>query len=569
MTKTTKLNSSKLLLWVLFLCPLSADAESQSLPQANSSAYFLNPYSLKEQKALETLYQLNENQLLWFNTRHPVKTINQLLALYADAPAQGLTATDYSQRLLEKEWHKLQQSKPSLAQFLAFDTALSLTFLRYLNDLHDGRIPPEKQNFHLKQKSAIDFASSLYTAIKKESVLELVHNMEPKLAPYQHLKIALKKYRDLNTQLREPVHFDFGRTLRPGEHSTQVGKLRNYLNSINNPSLTPQIEADKNQDNTYTGSVVDKVRKLQTDYNLKSDGVIGKQTLELLNTPPSKRIKQIELSMERLRWLPEQAPGPFILVNIPAFRLWVYDTDEALNSDLSMKVIVGKSYASNKSKGKTLSLQTPIFSGDMSYLVFRPYWNIPRSILTEEILPSLERDPTYLDRHDLEIVQNFSHEAKALPNTPENINRLYTKQLHLRQRPGRKNALGHIKFIFPNSYNVYLHDTPGTSLFNRTKRDFSHGCIRVENPSALALFALRHNTGWTEKKISEAMYSDAPSIINLEQKIPVLIFYTTALATKSGVSFYPDIYAHDDALITALAKRSQDLAAHKDMTTNF
>jgi len=579
-TKKARLNANKLLLWALLLCPLGANADNkhttaitQSLLQANSHPYFVNAYSLKEQKALQSLYQLNENQLLWFSVEHPAKTINQLLTLYADAPEQGLIATDYAHLKLEKQWHTLQQSKPSLSQFLAFDTALSLTFLRYLNDLHDGRVLPKNQKFHLKPKSAIDFASKIYTAMKTESVFELAQNMEPKLHPYQQLKIVLKKYRHLNAQLKKPVHFNFERTLRPGDWSTQVSKLQDYLNALNSPSLTPKIETDQNQDteidNTYTGSVVTKVRNLQADYNLESDGVIGRQTLELLNTPMSKRIEQIELSMERLRWLPEQRPGPFILVNIPAFQLWAYNIGKTQNDHLSMKVIVGKSYAANKDEDKTLSLQTPIFSGNISYLVFRPFWNIPYSILAEEIFPLLERDPTYLERNDLEIVANFSHQATPLPSTPENIKQLYSKQLHLRQRPGRKNALGHIKFMFPNNYNIYLHDTPVTSLFSHSKRDFSHGCIRVENPGALALFALRNNSAWTKEKIAEAMYSDAPSIVNLEQKIPVLIFYSTALATKSGVSFYPDIYDHDNDLKTAISERSQSLAARNHIATNF
>jgi len=570
--KKARLNASHLLLWALLLCPLGANAgnkhtiaTTQSLLQANSHPYFVNAYTLKEREALQSLYQLNEYQLLWFSVKHPVKTINQLLNLYANAPTQGLIAADYAYIKLEKQWRTLQQSKPSLQQFLAFDSALSLTFLRYLNDLHDGRVPPERQNFYLKPKSAIDFVSRIYTAIKTESVFELAQNMEPKLHPYQQLKIALKKYHHLNAQLKEPVHFNFDRTLRPGDWSTQVGKLQNYLNALNSPSLTPKIKTNQNTktNNTYTGSVVTKVRNLQADYNLESDGVIGKQTLELLNTPLSKRIEQIELSMERLRWLPEQPSGPFILVNIPAFQLWAYNTDKAKNDSLHMKVIVGKSYADDKDEDKKSSLQTPIFSGNISHLVFRPYWNIPYSILTEEILPLLERDPTYLERNDLEIVANFSHQATPLPSTPENIKQLYSKKLYLRQRPGRKNALGHIKFMFPNNYNIYLHDTPGTSLFSRTKRDFSHGCIRVENPSALALFTLRNNSGgWTEQKITEAMYSDAPSIVDLEQKIPVLIFYSTALATQSRVSFYSDIYGHDSALSIVIAERSRSLAVH-------
>jgi len=255
--KKARLNASHLLLWALLLCPLGANAgnkhtiaTTQSLLQANSHPYFVNAYTLKEREALQSLYQLNEYQLLWFSVKHPVKTINQLLNLYANAPTQGLIAADYAYIKLEKQWRTLQQSKPSLQQFLAFDSALSLTFLRYLNDLHDGRVPPERQNFYLKPKSAIDFVSRIYTAIKTESVFELAQNMEPKLHPYQQLKIALKKYHHLNAQLKEPVHFNFDRTLRPGDWSTQVGKLQNYLNALNSPSLTPKIKTNQNTKTT-------------------------------------------------------------------------------------------------------------------------------------------------------------------------------------------------------------------------------------------------------------------------------------------------------------------------------
>jgi len=258
--------------------------------------------------------------------------------------------------------------------------------------------------------------------------------------------------------------------------------------------------------------------------------------------------------MERLRWTPEQQ-GPFIVVNIPAFQLWAYQSAQNQDDILNMKVIVGKSQHRGKEKDRK-KLQTPVFTAELRYLVFSPYWNIPDSILNNEILPLLEKKPDYIQNNNMEIVSQFSHSASVYATNEENINRLHSGELNLRQRPGRKNALGHIKFIFPNNYNIYLHDTPARSLFRRSKRDFSHGCIRIENPDKLAQFVLRNQPEWDAIKINKAMRARKPSIVDIKQKIPVLIFYNTASANKGEVDFYPDIYDHDSTLKSALEQRS-------------
>lgn len=522
---------------------------------ASSHPYFSEPYTDKEHDALSKLYQLNQNQLLWFSARHPVLLINQLLELYADAPQNSLISADYASDYLKTRWQTIQQSNPDFHEFAVFDTALSLTFLRYLNDLHYGRVNPENIGFSLQRKNAIDLVNHLYSAIKTGSIIELADRMEPKLPPYQQLKKALAKYKRLQHYfIKQPVHFSFRQALRPGDWSTEVSKLQHYLNILNT-GLDQAIPTKNTGTNSYTGDIVKKIRKLQTEHNLSSDGIIGKDTLAILNMPIKQRIEQIELSMERLRWLPEQTTGPFILVNIPAFQLWAYDTSETQSDGLNMNVIVGKARTKNNDKAQ----QTPVFTEKLSFLVFSPYWNIPNSILTKEILPLLAQKPDYLQRNHMEIVANFSNDAIALPINAENITSLKNGHLKLRQRPGKHNALGHIKFIFPNAYKVYLHDTPTLSLFKRPQRDFSHGCIRVENPSALAQFVLQNQPEWDDIKIRKAMTANVPLTVNVKRNIPVLIFYITALATKTGVSFYPDIYNHDHTLKSALAERSQNL----------
>ncbi|MCK5871082.1 MAG: L,D-transpeptidase family protein [Methyloprofundus sp.] len=495
--KTKRSHKATILLaWVL-LCSFKVHADTthdaifKVILSSNSHPYFNETYSSTEKTKLKKLYKLNQNQLFWFSSKHPVQAINQLLALYTDAPTQGLISSDYAEQHLKTQWQNIQHSNPDFYQFAVFDTAFSLTFLRYLNDLHYGRVPPQLLGFRLQQKKIIDITSAIFGALQINAISSLIEDLEPKLKPYQQLKVALAKYRRLDQYFKKPLHFKLERSLRPGEWSTEVSKLHLFFEALNTPFELP-IKTHTITSNTYTDDIVIKVQNLQTRHGLINDGIIGKQTLAILNTPFSQRVEQIELAMERMRWIPEQQQGPFILVNIPAFQLWAYDTKQSHDDVLSMKVIVGK--AKNKVQGKNKNedkLQTPIFTAELSYLVFSPYWNIPKSILTEEILPLLEKDPDYLQKNNMEIVSRFTHDAPVYAINENSISRLYSGQLNLRQRPGRKNALGNIKFIFPNNYAIYLHDTPALSLFKRNKRDFSHGCIRVENPNKLAQFVLR------------------------------------------------------------------------------
>ncbi len=570
-----KLNHSAAILLIYGLIYLfSNSAFAQISPvdipfllNANTHPYFLQPYTDKEQQTLKQLYYLNQNQLLWFSAQHPVNTIDQLLDLLADATEQGLNNSDYASDLLRTKWQKLQQSNPGYHEFAIFDTALSLIFFRYLHDLHYGRIVPDQLGFSLAEKKRLNFASRIYGAIQINAIKRLVDDMQPKLIPYQQLKQALAHYRRIHQHFGQSLYFNFSRTLYPGDWSTDIPKLDYYLTALDTPVDQP-ITEDIKTTHIYTPEIAKKVRKLQTQHNLPSDGVIGKQTVEVLNTPLSKYITQIELAMERLRWLPERPKEPFILVNIPAFQLWAYGSDQNHTEALNMRVVVGKARNNVQNQKLENALQTPVFSARLSYLVFNPYWNIPTSILKEEILPLIEKKPGYLQRQRMEIVANFSHDALPLPVNQENISRLYTGNLYLRQRPGPGNALGHIKFIFPNKYNIYLHDTPAQSLFNRSQRDFSHGCIRVENPLNLAQFALQNQPEWDDVKIWEMLNSKEPNIVDIKQTIPVLIFYSTAFADNTGVVFYADIYEHDHSLKTALNERSE-LSTITRLATSF
>jgi murein L,D-transpeptidase YcbB/YkuD len=253
----------------------------------------------------------------------------------------------------------------------------------------------------------------------------------------------------------------------------------------------------------------------------------------------------LQLALERWRWLPQDMQLPMVLVNIPGFRLQAYDDTQ--KPTLSMKVVVGRADEDHK---------TPVFADRMDYIIFRPYWKVPDSIILKEIIPSIQKDPAYLAKHDYEMVDKKGTVIISDTVDAETVRKLATGEFDVRQKPGGTNALGPVKFVFPNSYDVYLHGTPEHQLFGRSRRDFSHGCIRVEDPVALASWVLR-DPKWTTDKILAAMKNEKKDAfqVNLKKPIPVLIVYASAMVKEDGeVDFYDDVYKQDANLQKALAR---------------
>jgi murein L,D-transpeptidase YcbB/YkuD len=291
----------------------------------------------------------------------------------------------------------------------------------------------------------------------------------------------------------------------------------------------------------YEGALVDAVKSFQDRHGLKADGVIGRDTLQQLGVPFSDRVRQIELSLERLRWLPKLPSGhPVIAVNIPSFRLWAFaNAGDDTAAQLTMPVIVGRAVTAR---------ETPVFIGEMRYIEFSPYWNVPPAILRSETVPRLQRDPGYWQSEGFEAVP-VSGGAPITQLDAQTLDGLKAGTLRVRQRPGAKNALGAVKFVLPNTMDIYLHSTPAQQLFSETRRDFSHGCIRLEDPPALAAFVLRDQPEWTKERIAEAMSSGKSNTAKLLQPLPVVIFYTTAIVDSTGaVRFTSDIYGYDRKL---------------------
>jgi murein L,D-transpeptidase YcbB/YkuD len=271
---------------------------------------------------------------------------------------------------------------------------------------------------------------------------------------------------------------------------------------------------------------------------------LGPQTVKQLNAPLSTRVEKLRLTLERWRWLPQEFPQPPVVVNIPEFRLRGYDKDHKIV--LSMNVIVGKAFKH----------ETPVFDEDMKYVVFRPYWNVTPSIQRSEIVPAIQRDREYIAKKNYEVTTQGGQIVTSGTINDEVLQQLRAGKLAVRQKPGPTNALGLVKLIFPNEYNVYLHSTPSQQLFSQVRRDFSHGCIRVEKPDELAEWALQGKPEWTLEKVRNAMQKGQDnSQVNLAKPIPVLILYGTAVAEEDGtIHFFDDLYGHDAALEKALAK---------------
>ena len=336
---------------------------------------------------------------------------------------------------------------------------------------------------------------------------------------------ALQRYRILALEDDGELLPVPAKPVEPGKSYTGVARLTRLLRELGDLPADAAAPAG-----VYAGALVEAVKHFQGRHGLLVDGRLGKLTLEQLNTPLSQRVRQLELNLERRRSLPRCFPAPPIIVNIPEFKVRAGD-------DLEKKVIAGQARG----------WHTPTLSAELTEVIFRPYWNVPARIQRRELVRDLERDRSYLAAHNFEVVTRSGNQVVTNRDvTPEILAQLRSGRLALRQVPGPENALGGVKFVFPNPDDVYMHDTPARSLFQRARRDLSHGCIRVEKAEDLAVWVLRDDPAWPRDRIREAMQGSGPLEVRLKQPIPVLVVYLTAAVTESGeVRFFEDIYGYD------------------------
>lgn len=474
----------------------------------------------------------------WLDEGRPTEAAAEATRVLGAAGMHGLVPNDYDAARLDAARRELASGRIATAETLAsFDTGITLGLLRHLLDLHLGRIDPRRLSFDYEiDPKHIDVAALLTAALRDGDLAGRLVEAEPEFAQYRRLVDQLARYRALARELEiGPVVVP--RTLRPGEPAPGAEGLARWLAALGDlPAASRDVES------VYDDALVEAVRRFQERHGLSPDGIIGPATARALAVPAEQRARQIELALERLRWLPTPVGRRAVFVNIPAFELFAVD---AVGSDagpaLQMRVVVGKA-----------GTKTPAFAGALETVVFAPHWNVPRSIVVHEELPKLRRDPGRLAARRFEIVSGDA----VLPANAASVEALARGRARLRQRPGPGNALGRVKFLFPNSHSVYLHDTPSRELFARSRRDFSHGCIRIERPTELAEWVLREREDWPPERIGAAMAGTRETFVRVEPPVAVVIAYATAVARRDGtISFYEDLYGHDAALERALAAR--------------
>lgn len=504
------------------------------------------PLTPHERAQLTSVYAPGAFAPLWADgAGHPNQDSRDALSLLVGAADDGLEPSDYRARSLQESANSLSQAAAPPADAARFDVALTASTLRYFADLHRGRIDPRSIGFRMTAPpDDDDFESLLRSACAEHRILQTAASLAPPLALYRALRGMLSRYRALASDPAVGPPAPLRTVVKSGEPYARAAELIRLLVALGD--LAPGAP-EPEPSSTYGGALVDGVKHFQMRHGLEADGVLGMRTQAALAVPLSSRVRQIELALERLRWLPHLSEDRLLAVNIPMFHLWVWDRIPPNGApSFGMGVIVGRA----------LNRQTPVFVEEMQYVIFRPYWNIPPSILRGEIIPALARDSGYLQREDMEIVAGPGDDARPVALTPESVAQLQQGRLRVRQRPGPRNSLGLVKFVFPNDENVYMHGTPAPQLFRQARRDFSHGCVRVEDPVALAEWALKGQGEWTRDRILAAMNADESRRVNLTRPIQVILFYVTAVVMPEDgtVRFAEDIYGHDAKLDRALAR---------------
>ncbi len=481
--------------------------------------------------------------LLWSKQGEFTPQARELLALVHCADDLGLRASDYGDAQLDEARGSVAQPA-MLADYRQLDVWLTESAARMISHLHYGRIDPRTVGFELpNSRHDLDVATAVIDLAASASVADALSQAEPHFFHYALLKAALARYRELAADPSLATLAPFGgKTLHRGEAYAGAQMLRTIL------AAEGDLEAaavDIRSDDSIDSGVGEALKRYQSRHGLPITGNLDRATWDALNTPLAARVRQIELTLERWRWIPAFSSAP-IIVNLPQFALFAFNTTaDRAASILQIPVIVGQTYPGKR---------TPVFLGELKRVVFRPYWDIPRSIALHEVLPGLRRDPDYLRRHHMELVRGEGDDAAVIATSDQAIAQLRAGRLRVRQQPGDDNALGLVKFLFPNSHNVYMHSTPEHQLFSVSRRAFSHGCIRVADPVALASYVLKNAADpWDISRIEAAMHGTTTLQVDLIEPIQVMILYGTVMATEAGpVQFFDDIYGHDRQLAALL-----------------
>ncbi|SFP88944.1 Murein L,D-transpeptidase YcbB/YkuD [Nitrosomonas cryotolerans] len=474
-------------------------------------------------------YSAREYQPVWVESNQPLSRLDDALAFIETADAEGLNSADYRLQRLRQLRSQIDHTANALFE-LELGTTQALLMLA--RDLKSGYLPASiaDPDWHIPQQ-LFDPVPFLLEALAADSLSSALVSLSPASPSYQLLKKALARYRKWVTNQTAWTQLPDVSLIRPNGIHAVIPLIRNRIAEAYKLYDIAAYNIKQDQSKHYDDALVNAIKVFQAQHGLNADGVIGKKTVRALNMTPEGKIRQLRLNLERLRWLPAHLGERYLLVNIAGFRLTAVERGEPA---LDMRIIVGHDYRS-----------TPSFSSRVTHLIINPFWNIPASIARQDLLPKQQRDPGFFEKQGIKVYQNYDYNSEPLD--PDSIDWQAIRKgfpYILRQDPGVKNALGTIKFMLPNPFSIYLHDTPSKSLFQRDVRTFSSGCIRLEKPMALAGIAL-NKTGVVPDLVAK-MREGKTTTVNLSKPLPIYIVYMTAwVDEKSSVHYSPDIYGRD------------------------
>ena len=494
---------------------------------------------------LEKFYADREYLEVWLFNGSLSKSGEELLKQIEDSKFDGLQPADYHLEeiyALSSDPDKKSKKFKSLSaeEKVNLELMLSDSFFNLAHDLEKGKVNPSSldPNWKFEEKeSEINYTELLKEVANGSSVEKTFASLYPSSEIYAQGREAIEELYEI--QRNDTLTWEFAKVdgaIKVGEKHAAIPALRKRL--VFWDFLKPY---DTDEPTLFDSTMFEGLQKYQESNGMNPDGVIGSLVAESLNNSPQNLIDIASINMERLRWMPKiDWDQEMVLVNIANYQLdYMHKKDTAFTA----KVIVGKEYN-----------ESPTFTAPMSYIVFSPYWNIPESITKDEIIPSMTKNPNYLSQKNMEVVSGSGEVVKA-----SKVNLSKDQGYRVRQKPGGDNSLGLVKFMFPNEYNIYIHDTPARSLFEKETRALSHGCIRIQNPDQFAKILL-DDKEWDDEKIQEAMNQDTEEVVELDRKIPVVLLYMTFWADKNGkANFRSDVYDRDEALLKALRREKSSL----------
>jgi murein L,D-transpeptidase YcbB/YkuD len=493
---------------------------------------------------LPEFYRRREFQPAWTLSGKIGHEAREMVDVLREIDGYGLRSSDYHlqniERLAAEISSKPPGDRPLETQRLAeLDILLTDAFLLLSSHLYGGRVNPETIHSEwVAFQYDINLIRVLEAALEQDRVRQALNKLHPPHAGYNGIRKALDIYQQIAIAGGWP-QVPHGPSLRLGDENESVILLRQRL------FLSGDIGAYEPVNPLQYDRILEAgVRRFQERHGLEKDGIVGKETLRSLNISVTERIRQLQVNLERWRWIPHDLGERYLLVNIADFTLTVMEQEKPVSD---MKVIVGRPFR-----------KTPVFSKKMTFLVFNPYWNVPHSLAVQDILPKIKEDPEFISKKGFTLFSSWADDAPEVDPATIDWSLLDKGNFpyRLRQKPGPNNALGTVKFMFPNKFAVYLHDTPSQNLFKSVTRDFSSGCIRVEKPVWLADYVLRGQGGWSEEKIREVIAGGENKVVSLQHPIDVHLLYWTAWVDEEGsVQFRDDIYDRDRPLALALKER--------------